>query len=113
MDNKKWVLKNCKFAQVRDPNELHDPNELQRELFLTLSKDPEMRYTKADITKAMRDMGFDPLDPQYAGLPDELMGMLRRWYQLQDEQRKGKGRGRDEGPNEGRIGQPPIPGRGY
>jgi hypothetical protein len=107
MDEKKWVSRNCKFAQVLPAETKPDKNEMIRTVFKAMTKDPDTEYAKTDVTRAMAEMGFSPGEnPEIVAA---VMGMLNRWYQLRGEQRR-----KDEGgPNVGRIGQPPIPGRGY
>jgi hypothetical protein len=105
MDEKSWIIKNCRFAQTMlEPDE----NLVIRRLFSMLTKDPDVRHTKADVTRAMREMGLNPL--RYQETVATVMGMLVRWYGHRDELKTKQQLGE---PNVGKIGQPPVPGRGY
>ena len=101
MDEKSWVIRNCRFAQAIDEDMLGD-------LFNTLTSDPDARYTKADVTKSKREMGINPLEHQET--VSTVMEMLGRWYQHRDRL---KSEENPREPNVGKIGQPPVPGRGY
>jgi len=106
MDEKGWITKNCRFAQALP--EQARKGRIIRKLFNLLIEDPDARYTKADVTRAMREMGLDP--PKNQDIFDAVMGMPVRWYEHRDEL---KTKQQPSGPNVGKLGQPPVPGRGY